>query len=142
MPCCFQMLCDAVLLATAVIKAVGKTDHATAGSTTAAFDQVYIVPFIGIYAGYPSRQLLLHFSHLKNRVAGSSADRVCTSMKYALPCPHFGQGTAAANSAVMHTPNMLCLRGIRLPVKVPKTPHKYNDITLLALSSCISSSAW
>ena len=109
------MLCNAVLLAIAVIEAVGKADLATAGATAAAFDQVHIAPFTGRYAGYPSRQLLLHSSHLKNRVAGSSADRVCTSMKYALPWPHFGQGTAAANSAVMHTPNMLCLQGVRLP---------------------------
>ena len=101
------MLCNAELPAIAIIEAVDKADHATAVSIAAAFDPDYIAPFTGRYAGYPSRQLLLHSSHLKNRVAGSSADLVCTSMKYALPWPHFGQGTAEANSAVMHTPNML-----------------------------------
>lgn len=60
-----------------------------------------------IFKDQPSRQLFPHSSHLKNSVAGSSADLVCTSMKYALPWPHFGQGTAITKQLVMQCTYLL-----------------------------------
>lgn len=47
-------------------------------------------------AAQPSFQFTPHFAQRKKSVAGSSAERICTSLKYAVWWPHWSLGQRAA----------------------------------------------